>query len=121
MISVWTSLWDCRVHRKERLHLGDCRSIDQSSTLFASESQLQCEPTCGTLCGQHPEASWGSKEFVSDRGPQFTAQFWKSLHASMGTKLNYSTASPQTDGQTERVNQVLEDLLRACVLTYGSV
>jgi hypothetical protein len=61
------------------------------------------------------------RSIVSDRGPQFTAQFWKSLHASMGTNLNYSTTfHPQTDGQTERVNQVLEDLLRACVLTYGS-
>jgi hypothetical protein len=61
------------------------------------------------------------RSIMSDRGPQFTAQFWKSLHASMGTELNYSTAfHPQTDGQTERVNQVLEDLLRACVLTYGS-
>ncbi|WVZ90625.1 hypothetical protein U9M48_036910 [Paspalum notatum var. saurae] len=57
---------------------------------------------------------------VSDRGPQFTAQFWKSLHKALGTKLDYSTAyHPQTDGQTERVNQLLEDLLRACVLTYG--
>jgi hypothetical protein len=55
---------------------------------------------------------------VSDRGPQFTTQFWKSLHASIGTKLNYRTTfHPQTDGQPERVNQVLEDLLRACVLT----
>ncbi|WVZ95373.1 hypothetical protein U9M48_041145 [Paspalum notatum var. saurae] len=57
---------------------------------------------------------------VSDRGPQFTARFWKSLHEALGTKLDYSTAyHPQTDGQTERVNQLLEDLLRACVLTYG--
>ncbi|WVZ80121.1 LOW QUALITY PROTEIN: hypothetical protein U9M48_027624 [Paspalum notatum var. saurae] len=56
---------------------------------------------------------------VSDRGPQFTARFWKSLHEALGTKLDYSTAyHPQTDGQTERVNQLLEDLLRACVLTY---
>ncbi|WVZ87922.1 hypothetical protein U9M48_034496 [Paspalum notatum var. saurae] len=57
---------------------------------------------------------------VSDRGPQFTARFWKSLHEAMGTKVDYSTTyHPQTDGQPERVNQLLEDLLRACVLTYG--
>jgi hypothetical protein len=61
------------------------------------------------------------RSIVSDRGPQFTAQIWKNLHASVGTKLNYSTTfHSQTDGQTKRVNQVLEDLLRACVLTYGS-
>jgi hypothetical protein len=58
---------------------------------------------------------------VSDRGSQFTAEFWRSLHGSLGTSLDYSSALHlQTDGQTERVNQVLEDLLRACVLTYNT-
>jgi hypothetical protein len=59
-------------------------------------------------------------KIVSDRGTQFTARFWKSLHTALGTHLDYSSAChPQTDGQTKRVNQILEDMLRACVLTYG--
>jgi transposase InsO family protein len=57
---------------------------------------------------------------VSDRGIQFTSRFWRSLHEALGTKLDFSSAyHPQTDGQTERINQILEDMLRACVLTYG--
>jgi hypothetical protein len=55
------------------------------------------------------------KTIVSDRGMQFTSKFWEKLHESMDTKLNFSSAyHPQTDGQTERVNQILEDMLRAC-------
>jgi hypothetical protein len=61
------------------------------------------------------------RSIVSDRGPQFVAKFWKSFHQLLGTTLNYNTAfHPQTDRQTERVNQVLEDMLRACALTYGT-
>jgi transposase InsO family protein len=57
---------------------------------------------------------------VSDRATQFTSRFWKSLHKVMDTKLDFSSAyHPQTDGQTERVNQIIEDMLRACVHTYG--
>jgi hypothetical protein len=60
------------------------------------------------------------KKIVSDRGTQFTSRFWKRLHESMDTKLNFSSAyHPQTDGQTERTNQVLEDMLRACTLKHG--
>jgi hypothetical protein len=60
------------------------------------------------------------KKIVSDRGSQFTSQFWKKLHESLDTKLNFSSAyHPQTDGQTERTNQVLEDMLRACALKHG--
>ena len=57
---------------------------------------------------------------VSDRDALFTSRFWKGLQSAMGTNLAMSTAyHPQTDGQTERVNQTMEDMLRACVLDSG--
>jgi transposase InsO family protein len=61
------------------------------------------------------------KKIVSDRGSQFTSRSWKSFHENMDTKLNFSTTYHlQTDGQTKRTNQVLEDMLRACALQHGS-
>jgi hypothetical protein len=61
------------------------------------------------------------KRIVSDRGSQFTNRFWKALHDAMGTRLSFSTAyHPQTGGQTERTNQILEDMLRACILSFGA-
>nr|ABA97081.1 retrotransposon protein, putative, Ty3-gypsy subclass [Oryza sativa Japonica Group] len=60
------------------------------------------------------------KKIVSDRGSQFTSKFWQKLQEELGTRLNFSTAYyPQTDGQTERVNQILEDILPACALDFG--
>jgi hypothetical protein len=60
------------------------------------------------------------KKTVSVRGSQFTSKFWEKLHESMDTKLNFSSAYHlQTDGQTEKTNQILEDMLRACALKYG--
>ncbi|KAL0556085.1 hypothetical protein IC582_004592 [Cucumis melo] len=54
---------------------------------------------------------------VSDRDPRFTSKFWPSLQKAMGTGLKFSTSfHPQTDGQSERTIQTLEDMLRACVL-----
>ena len=56
---------------------------------------------------------------VSDRDPRFTTHFWKSFQKAMGTRLTMSTTfHPQTDGQSERIIQVLEDMLRACVLDH---
>ena len=56
---------------------------------------------------------------VSDRDLRFTAHFWKSFQKAMGTRLTMSTAfHPHTDGQSERTIQVLEDMLRACVLDH---
>jgi transposase InsO family protein len=59
------------------------------------------------------------KTIISDRGAQFIARFWEQFQHALGTKLIRSSAyHPQTDGQTERINQILEDMLRACVLQY---
>ena len=57
---------------------------------------------------------------VSDRDPRFTSRFWPSLQEALGTRLRFSTAfHPQTDGQSERTIQVLEDMLRTSSLDFG--
>ena len=56
---------------------------------------------------------------ISDRDPRFTSRFWGKLQEALGTRLNFSTAfHPQTDGQLERVIQIMEDMLRSCVIDY---
>jgi hypothetical protein len=53
------------------------------------------------------------KRIISDRGSVFTRRFWTSFQEALGTQLNFSTAyHPETDRQTERMNQTLEDMLR---------
>jgi hypothetical protein len=56
------------------------------------------------------------KSIISDRDPRFTGHFWKALHSSLGTHLSFSTAyHPQTDGQSERANRTIEQMLRPFV------
>ncbi|GJW03558.1 putative reverse transcriptase domain-containing protein [Tanacetum coccineum] len=58
---------------------------------------------------------------ISDRDSLFTSRFWVSLQKALGTQLDLSTAyHPETDGQSERTIQTLEDMLRACVIDFGS-
>ena len=59
------------------------------------------------------------RELVSDRDPRFTATFWQSVFRSLGTRLTMSTSDhPETDGQTERVNRVHEEILRGYVQSF---
>jgi len=56
---------------------------------------------------------------VSDRDTKLASKFWQGFQSAMGTQLNLSTAfHPQTDGQSERTIQTLEDMLRACAIEY---
>nr|GEU95821.1 putative reverse transcriptase domain-containing protein [Tanacetum cinerariifolium] len=58
---------------------------------------------------------------ICDRDPRFTSNFWKAFQKAMGTRLDMSTAyHPETDGQSERTIQTLENMLRACVIDFGN-
>ncbi|WMV45459.1 hypothetical protein MTR67_038844 [Solanum verrucosum] len=57
---------------------------------------------------------------ISNCGTQFTSKFWRKLHDELGTQLTFSTAfHQQINGQSERTIQMLEDMLRACVIDFG--
>ncbi|GJY09134.1 reverse transcriptase domain-containing protein [Tanacetum coccineum] len=57
---------------------------------------------------------------ISDRNSHFTPRFWQSLQSALGTQLDISTAyHPETEGQSERTIQTLEDKLRASVIDFG--
>ena len=59
---------------------------------------------------------------VSYRDPKFTSRFWPSLQAALGTRLHFSIAfHPQTDGESKRTIQMLEDMLRACVMEFKGI
>nr|GFB63655.1 putative reverse transcriptase domain-containing protein [Tanacetum cinerariifolium] len=57
---------------------------------------------------------------ICDRDPRFASRFWRTLQKDLGTSLDMSTAyHPETDGQSERTIQTLEDMLRACLINFG--
>ncbi|GJU24114.1 putative reverse transcriptase domain-containing protein [Tanacetum coccineum] len=57
---------------------------------------------------------------ISDHDSHFTSRFWQSMQSALGTQLNLSMAYHlETDGQSERTIQTLEDMLRACVIDFG--
>nr|GEZ85742.1 reverse transcriptase domain-containing protein [Tanacetum cinerariifolium] len=59
---------------------------------------------------------------ISDHDSHFTSRFWQSMQEALGTHLDMSTTyHPQTDGQSERTIQTLEDMLRACILDFRDV
>ncbi|GJZ48187.1 putative reverse transcriptase domain-containing protein [Tanacetum coccineum] len=56
---------------------------------------------------------------ISNRDSRFTSRFWQSMQEALGTRLDMSmTYHPQTDGQSERTIQTLEDMLRVCVIDF---
>ena len=101
--------------------MGFSRSVDEGSSFHPSEDHLHRAKLAKIYMTRIVCLHGVPRTIVSDRGTQFTSKFWHQLHQTLGTRLEFSTAfHPQTDGQTKRVNQILEDMLRACALDYGS-
>src|SRR3954453_10046597 len=82
--------------------------------LFIPTDKKLTAKTLADLYLTHVFSKWGKpKSIVSDRGSEFTSKFWKEFTTLLDVKSRFSTAyHPQTDGQTERVNQELERYLR---------
>jgi hypothetical protein len=58
---------------------------------------------------------------MSDRDPRFSSRFWERMQQQFETTLKFSTTThPEIDGQSERVMQILEDMLQACTLDFGN-
>jgi hypothetical protein len=107
----------CRItpHAPEALfHLGNSGPADQDCPVHTAYSaERYAEIYIDLVVRLHGVP----KTILSDHGTQFVARFWEQVHESMGTKLIHSSSyHPWTDGQTERVNEIVEDMLRACVI-----
>ncbi|GKC72010.1 putative reverse transcriptase domain-containing protein [Tanacetum coccineum] len=81
-----------------------------------TENQETCKNDINEIVARHGVLV----SIISDRDNDFTSRFWQSLQEALGTRLDLSTAyHPETDGQSERTIQTLEDMLKACAIDFG--
>ena len=99
--------------------MGYCRSADKDLPLPTIQDKMVSIQACRVVYQQDSQASWSPVSIVSDRDPRFTSHFWHNFQNAMGTELHMSSAYHlQSDGQSERTIQILEDMLRACCLNW---
>ena len=91
----------------------------KSAHFFPVKTTFNADQLAGLYMNEIVKLHGVPMSIVSDRDSKFVSRFWQSLHRALGTELKFSTAfHPQTDGQTERMIQTLEDMLRLCVLDF---
>ena len=100
-------------------NLGNCRPTDKVGTLPSGKATYTVDNWAQLYVKEIVRLHGVSISIVLNRDLRFTSAFWRGLQKALGTRLDFSTAfHPQTDGQTERLNQILEDMLRACVMDF---
>ena len=99
--------------------MGDSGLAHKSAHFLAMRMTFALERFCRLYTREIVRLHGVPISIVSDRDLKFTVHFWKSFQKAMGTWLTMSTTfHPQTNGQSEGTIQVLEDMLRACVLDH---
>ncbi|GKE23842.1 putative reverse transcriptase domain-containing protein, partial [Tanacetum coccineum] len=104
-----------------RHHLGDRGSTYQICSFLAPIRENDPLDKLARLYLNRIVARHGiPASIICDRDGRFTSNFWRSFQKALGTDISMSTAyHPETDGQSERTIQTLEDMLRACVIDFG--
>ena len=93
--------------------------LTKSAHFIAIKATFSVEKLAELYVNQVVKLHGVPRSIISDRDGRFTSRFWTSVHMAMGSRLKFSTAfHPQTDGQSERTIQTLEDMLRSCVLDF---
>ena len=100
-------------------NLGNCRPTDKVGTLPSGKATYTVDNWAQLYVKEIVRLHVVPASIVSDRDPRFISAIWHEFQKVLGTRLDFSTAfHPQTNGQTERLNQILEDMLRACVMDF---
>ena len=91
--------------------------FSMASSLYVDLTGIKCDSFAKIFMKDIFRLHGFPMAIIYDRDTKFTSNFWKSLFADLGTKLNFSTAyHPQTDGKTKRRNQVLEEMLHMYII-----
>ena len=99
--------------------MGDYGLIHEVSTFSSRADNLHYGGILQIICARDYPVTWNSSLYSIRPGSRFIVHFLKSFQTAMGTYLMMSTTfHPQTNGQSKRTIQVLEDMLRACVLDH---
>ncbi|GJZ72118.1 putative reverse transcriptase domain-containing protein [Tanacetum coccineum] len=103
--TIWVIV-DCLTKSAHFLPMRENDSMDKLARLYMKEVVTRHGIPVSIIC---------------DRDGRFTSNFWRAFQKALGTRLDMSTAyHPQTDGQSKRTIQTLEDMLRGCMIDFGN-